>query len=695
MPDPFIDIPPTPADHFRLYFYAAVLRVVEIAALACETLEAAFEQFPFLAGYCDEMAPFGLGDLTLGTASGWWQEALAAWEARTATHLPLRALREVAGLDHTGVVILMLAGLIEEDARFGQLFAALQGADQDRPTAGLLGGWWADTAGSDLRATLRRLREHGLVQVLNPEAPRGAWVLQPPALLWDALSGDLRPRLAPWLLYRSSDELFGLDELILPDKLQRTLETLPALLASGALPALVVRGPQQNGRRTLLGALAQATGRGLLLMSGPAGPADERWRVVGPLATALHAMPVVTLDLAPGETAELPALHGYAGPLGVATGRQGGLRGPAVEQALTLTLDLPHAALRREHWRRLLEDGALPAADAPERQSAALDAIADGFRLTSGNIHRAAALARSYAALDGRCGLSPADVRRAGRALNRQALDTLAQHLPAEGDWSQLVAAADTLHALELLERRCRHRERLPTAVGVGFGAGLGPGVRALFSGPSGTGKTLAARLLAAALQKDLYRVDLAAVVDKYIGETEKNLSQLFARAEELDVVLLLDEGDALLTKRTSVKSSNDRYANLETNYLLQRIESYEGILLVTTNAAQRIDEAFQRRMDVVVEFRSPEPAERWAIWQLHLPARHAVHAGMLDEVARRCALNGGQIRNAALYAALLALDDGEVVTADHLEAAVQREYRKLGAVCPLRPASVYGDGWR
>jgi SpoVK/Ycf46/Vps4 family AAA+-type ATPase len=183
----------------------------------------------------------------------------------------------------------------------------------------------------------------------------------------------------------------------------------------------------------------------------------------------------------------------------------------------------------------------------------------------------------------------------------------------------------------------------------------------------------------------DLYRLDLASVVNKYIGETEKNLSQVFARAEELDVILLLDEGDALLTQRTGVQSSNDRYANLETNFLLQRIESFEGILVVTTNAAQRIDSAFQRRMDVVVDFRPPEAGERWLIWQLHLPAEHAVDLRWLEEAALRCVFTGGQIRNAVLHAATLALDRGEPLSAAHLEEAVLREYRKTGAVCPLR----------
>jgi SpoVK/Ycf46/Vps4 family AAA+-type ATPase len=236
---------------------------------------------------------------------------------------------------------------------------------------------------------------------------------------------------------------------------------------------------------------------------------------------------------------------------------------------------------------------------------------------------------------------------------------------------------------------RCRFREQLRHAVGDTLGGQLNVGVRALLSGPSGTGKTLAARLLASSLQMDLYRVDLSTVVNKYIGETEKNLNQLFTRAEELDVILLLDEGDALLTQRTQVQSSNDRYANLETNYLLQRIEQFEGILLVTTNAGDRIDRAFQRRMDVVINFRAPDAHERWAIWQMHFPADHGVDGALLQEIALRCNLSGGQIRNAALHAALLALQEGSPVGSGQVEEAVQREYRKSGAVCPLR-ARVY-----
>jgi SpoVK/Ycf46/Vps4 family AAA+-type ATPase len=179
--------------------------------------------------------------------------------------------------------------------------------------------------------------------------------------------------------------------------------------------------------------------------------------------------------------------------------------------------------------------------------------------------------------------------------------------------------------------------------------------------------------------------------VNKYIGETEKNLDRVLSRAEELDVMLLVDEGDSLLTQRTNVQSSNDRYANLETNYLLQRLECFEGILIVivTTNAGDRIDAAFERRMDVVVEFQPPQPAERWEMWQLHLPSPHEVDPDFLNDLATRCALAGGQIRNAVLHASLLALEAGRIVDTRLLDTAVRREYRKAGAVCPLRPASL------
>jgi hypothetical protein len=674
---PFDHLPPGPANHFKLVFYRAVLRLLTYLRRHHGSFEKVVEQFPFLAGYNNELAEFGLEGLFFEEAEAQWDKWLREWEARAVEHLPLRALREAADLDHAALALFLSIGLVEEDDRFAAVFDSLQGAhDHSRPSEGLLQALWSDLHGlCEARATLRHLGELGLIQIMNADAPRSARSLQVPGLLWETLRGEYRERPAPWLRCRHPGHLVAVEELILPEAVRAALTTLLTLLHSGEVKTLVVRGPWRNGRRTLLGAVARQLNLGVLEITGLSKPEDERWQLIGPLAMARRALPVVVLDLAPGESADVPALNGYRGPLGIVVGRQGGLRGPGAERGLALTLDIPDADLRRLHWIAAL--GAHAVAD--------LDQISERMRMTGGNIRRAAKVAPSYAALAKRSAITLADVRQASHALGREMLETLAAHVPVGGDWSHLAVGADTLSELYTLENRCRHREQLRAAAGPVLEGQLNVGVRALFSGPSGTGKTLAARLLASVLQMDLYRLDLSAVVNKYIGETEKNLSQIFARAEELNVILLLDEGDALLTQRTGVQTANDRYANLETNYLLQRIESFSGILLVTTNAAEHIDSAFQRRMDVVIDFRPPDVAERWLIWKLHLPPTHAIPAPLLDEVADRCALSGGQIRNAVLHASLLALGNGGTITSEYFATAVQREYRKSGAACPLR----------
>ncbi|HET6980073.1 MAG TPA: ATP-binding protein [Pyrinomonadaceae bacterium] len=676
--NPFKDLEHTPAEHFRLCFYAAALNLIHHVSQICGSTEAAFEQFPFLVGYNNELAEAGLAGVRSDEAISQWLDSLRDWEEQATDHLPLRALREASSLDHPALVLLMSIGLIEEDARFGLVFEAMQGTPgQHRPTASLLNAWCPPSSDGDSRAVLRKLQDMGVVRLINPEAPRLDWALEVPGVLWDALRGEQHETLAPGLRYLSPEKLRRFDELILPDEIIQWLRQIPAALVSGKAQTLVVRGPQSNGRRTVLGAIARELGCGVLQanFSDQVKRDDDRWRLIGPLATALQALPVFIFDLGPQETADIPRITAYHGASGIVLGKQGGVNQPDALGTLTVTLEIPAPLLRRSHWQQALG----------EQSTATLDGISERFRLTSGNIQRAAAMAQSDVALQGRTNITLADVQQATSNLNRQTLDTLAQRLKNFGDWNQLAVGSETRIELENLECRCRHREDLQQAVGTTLAKQLNPGVRALFSGPSGTGKTLGARLLAGALQMDLYRLDLSMVVNKYIGETEKNLNQIFARAEELDVILLLDEGDALLTQRTGVQTSNDRYANLETNFLLQRLETFEGILIVTTNAGDRIDSAFQRRMDVVINFSPPTPNERWAIWQMHLPVNHAIDHPFLEEVAGRCRLSGGEIRNAALHASLLALDNGGIVTAAYLEAAIQREYRKSGGVCPLR----------
>jgi hypothetical protein len=420
------------------------------------------------------------------------------------------------------------------------------------------------------------------------------------------------------------------------------------------------------------GAVARELGyRTLEIECSAANPADERWGLVGPLCTLSHAMPAFVVDVGPGEIFEVPPLEGWQGPCAVLIGREGGVGGGDAAQAVTIQLELESHSRRLELWRRALNGSA----------SAELSAMAAGFCLPGRYIGQCARLAIDYAAIGRRTSVSVDDVRQAARAINRQVLDTLAARIDGPARWPQLVVRDATYRELRVLEGRCRHRERLATAFETSIPGGMNRGVRALFEGPSGTGKTIAARVLATELALDLYRVDLAAVVNKYIGETEKNLSKVLSRAEDLNVILLLDEGDALMSRRTEVKSSNDRYANLETDYLLQRLESYTGIVIVTTNAGQSIDSAFRRRMDSVIKFHLPDAAERLRLWFAHLPPGHQVSAQALEEVAARYQFTGGQIRNISIRAALLSLARNAVaLDAADLREAIQAEHRKAGA---------------
>jgi SpoVK/Ycf46/Vps4 family AAA+-type ATPase len=272
------------------------------------------------------------------------------------------------------------------------------------------------------------------------------------------------------------------------------------------------------------------------------------------------------------------------------------------------------------------------------------------------------------------------------RAASLDADGGLSVHAQPMPEWigdEALVVPARIRDDLALLLARCRARERLGAGLGVSATTRLGPGVRSLFLGPPGTGKTLAAGWLACRLGLPLYRVDLASVVSKYIGETEQHLSELLALAEAAEVVLLFDEADAVFGKRTEVRHSTDRYANAQTNYLLQRIESYDGVVVLASNSRDRFDEAMQRRLDVLVEFPVPGPVERRALWVAHLGGAHALTAAELNRLATHCDLAGGHVRNVVLAAAVLADADGRPIGWAELERGLALEYRKVGKVLP------------
>src|SRR5215510_7315972 len=245
---PFHDLQQTPGEHFRLCFYAAVLNLIHHVSQICGSSEAAFEQFPFLVGYNNELAESGLVGVRSDEAISRWLDSLSEWEEKATVHLPICALRKAADLDHHGLVSLMSIGLIEEDARFGLIFEAMQGTPgQHRPTASLLNAWTVPGKNTEGRAILRRLQDLGLMRLINPDAPRLDWALEVPGALWDALLGEQHDTPAPGLHYLPCEKLTTLDELILPAELGPRLQLIPAALRSGSAQTLVVRGPQHNG----------------------------------------------------------------------------------------------------------------------------------------------------------------------------------------------------------------------------------------------------------------------------------------------------------------------------------------------------------------------------------------------------------------------------------------------------------------
>ena len=263
------------------------------------------------------------------------------------------------------------------------------------------------------------------------------------------------------------------------------------------------------------------------------------------------------------------------------------------------------------------------------------------------------------------------------RVSARPRLDTLAQRLDPKVTWDDLVLPVEEMNMLHQIADQVMQRSKVYETWGFALKMNRGLGINALFAGESGTGKTMAAEVIANFLRLNLYRIDLSAVVSKYIGETEKNLRRLFDAAEDGGAILFFDEADALFGKRSEVKDSHDRYANIEINYLLQRMEGYRGLAILATNMKTALDTAFMRRLRFIVNFPFPGPIERKRMWQKIFPPEAPKDELDYDRLAR-LNLNGGSIHNVALNAAFLAAHAGTSVTMPLILAAARAEFRKL-----------------
>ena len=476
---------------------------------------------------------------------------------------------------------------------------------------------------------------------------------------------------------RVHDATTKLEELFVP------IEPVGRLLRELARPderpvRVVARGRRASGRRSVLAGIAARAGRalGIIDLAAVRDGAELRgWlraaNLCGLIPCLVGSPPVRESE--GRSVVDTIAMH--AGPVFATTGNDEPSPFPAGHHEIALP---PLSATQRlEHWRRALDTRGLVVAE-PEM-------LSSRYRLAPGLVETAVAHVASSADRDAE------DVTPALVAAIRQGRDErLARHatrVTRMPRWCDIVLPPDVLDTLRELIGRVRHGRRVYEEWGFDAVMTTGRGLTALFDGRPGTGKTMVAGVIARELGLDLYRVDVSRLVSKWIGETEKNLAEIFDAVDDGQAIILFDEADSLFGKRTEVKSSNDRYANLEVNYLLQRIDTFEGIAILTTNFGGAIDPAFRRRVSLRLSFPFPDEDAREQLWRVHLPPQLPIEGELdLAALARRFQLTGGYIRNACVRAAFLAAQEETAMSQRHLERAVHLEYQQVGKISTSGP---------
>jgi SpoVK/Ycf46/Vps4 family AAA+-type ATPase len=349
------------------------------------------------------------------------------------------------------------------------------------------------------------------------------------------------------------------------------------------------------------------------------------------------------------------------------------------KRCIFIEFPVPSYQERRQLWEKSCNDRLM----LPDNVD--LDDISKKFRLSGGQIQDAVAAVRNTALWrtpDSEA-VTAEYIYAACRNQSRQRLNVLARKINPGYSWDDIILPSDQMGQLREICDYVQHYHTVYDSWGFYRKLSLGKGLNVLFAGPSGTGKTMAAEIMANELGLDLYKIDLSTIVSKYIGETEKNLDRIFREGQSLNAILLFDEADALFGKRSEVRDSHDRYANIEVAYLLQKMEEYEGIVVLATNLRKNMDEAFARRMHFALEFPVPDETDRYRIWESIFPKEAPVTKETdLHFLAQQFKITGGNIKNIALGAAFLAAADDCLITMDNLIKATKREYQKMGKLC-------------
>ncbi len=583
----------------------------------------------------------------------------------------LRDLGRAFSLEPIDLELLLVALAPDLDPRFERLYGYLHDdVSRRRASAGLaleLSGRQELSAAGRARA---RLGPHGplvaggLLIVEDPDRPFLTRSLRVPDRVTDHLLGDDAPdpAVAPMLSEACAVQLGD-------------VEVLARALGAGVPLVYLQQRPGASGR-AMAHAAFDLVGRPVVdLDLERLAPADDARQIAAAASREARlqggGLIVGPVDAISEHGPATVRAFAESTPPVVLVGKRGW--DPAWAREDPLVLDAPVAAVQERHrlWVEALDGDVAPDFDPA--------VVTRAFSLDPEQIARAARAARRAAlAADRRP--TVADVAAGARSQNAAGLERLARRIEPAVGWDDLILPTGVATQLREITARARHRDRVIGEWRMGHTTARGRGISALFAGDSGTGKTMSAEVLAGDLGFDLYVIDLSTVVDKYIGETEKNLDRIFTEADRVNGVLLFDEADALFGKRSEVKDARDRYANVEVAYLLQRMELFDGIAVLTTNLRANVDEAFTRRLDAIVDFPLPEEQDRLRLWDRNLPAPLPRGDDLdLPFLAHQFRISGGSIRNVCVSAAYFAAAGDRPIGMTDLIRATEREYRKLG----------------
>jgi len=614
--------------------------------------------------------------------------------------LPLERLVETFSLNAFERLALLACAAVEVDLRFETLYSYAQNdVNRKRPTADLILRMFAEAPAD--RLFLRSAFSAGGALIRNQLIrTAGDPQRQDQSLLATPLRSD--ERIIEYLLGRHTldPRLRGFATIAEPERRLSELR-LPAALLKSLLSAvrcfgdsgavLILSGPAGSGKRAAAEALSIETRRRLLVadlhqvsslpMSLPEMLGLLRREAILHDANLLLSFGEALTDDHDGAAQVRCDLERHL----IAAGRLVCIatESPALDlSALTWPIlhfefAMPSFQQRFEFWEAAIHNGAIPTA-------ASIDAgaLANKYVLSGGEIGAAARNAAHRALLNDaeHPELRMEDLEAAARAQSNQGLRRLAQKVETRNEWQDLILPPRPLQQLRDVCSAERYRQVVYSSWGFQNRLALGKGLNVMFYGPSGTGKTMAAGVLARELALDLYKIDLSTVVSKYIGETEKQLNRIFHQAQSSNAVLFFDEADSLFGKRTEVKDAHDRYANVEVAYLLQKMEEYEGIVILATNYRKNMDDAFVRRMHHIVEFPLPDAEYRERIWAGLVPPSAPLDRDVdFRFLARQFELAGGNIRNVVLAAAFLAAEEGCAMRMEHFILGTSRELQKMG----------------